>query len=353
MGDESLETLKGFSRTFVVHSNENPYAAAAAMAQMLARSREAGSYFRPSDAFVPSNLVCSSEEINNDSSPDQVDADFNGDWTAYLRITGLPACGLNYKDSRSPEQNTMRFLNAYCRRIPAMKARDVYESRELSIPSIYRPEFEYIVALLRDGGDLKPYLSRDILKRKRADRNDGLLNSWGIQHLHFRPDGTDHLLFCIISEVDVFLIQVLPHNQDHLWVNTQLLQIVHDNWPSRIARARLNGSRPEEMSATRRASLRGYNANFLVTVSDGTVYLPVAGGTMASGESQEDRVNCDKIFRELEHWRIIISQHAAAIRKALDMPPSKKLVVRMAFENQTCCFYEATSGTRLGVLASD
>lgn len=46
-------TLEGFSRGFVVHSNTNPYAAAAAMGQMAARSQAAGVYFRPSENFVP------------------------------------------------------------------------------------------------------------------------------------------------------------------------------------------------------------------------------------------------------------------------------------------------------------
>ena len=62
-------------------------------------------------------------------------------------------------------------------------------------------------------GDLKPCLSRDILKKGRPDRNDGLLNAWGIQHLHLRTPGTDQLLFCMITDT----IKTLPHNDKHLW----------------------------------------------------------------------------------------------------------------------------------------
>lgn len=104
--------------------------------------------------------------------------------------------------------------------------------------------------------------------------------------------------------------------------------------------------------AAKRHSLRGYNANFAITVADGTVYLPLGGGTMASGDPEEDRVNCDKIFLELRHWQSVIVQNASAIRSALNMSAFNKLVVRMAFNNHECCFYEPTRATRLGGFAA-
>jgi hypothetical protein len=120
MGKEFLAKAKRFSRTFVIHSNNNPYAAAAAMGMMAARSQQAGPYFRPSDNFIPQVVGLAAEEINTSSAPDQIGADFRGDWVEYLRTTGLPACGLKYKNARSPEENTMRFLNAHNRRIPSI-----------------------------------------------------------------------------------------------------------------------------------------------------------------------------------------------------------------------------------------
>lgn len=261
-------------------------------------------------------------------------------------------CGLRYIDSEAPERNTIRFLNAYGRRIPPMKSRGVCEARELAVAPEYQSDYRELVALIKAGGDLRPYLSRDILKKARPDRNDGLLDSWGIQHLHFRKEGSGQLMFCVITEAQVFMIQVSPHDEEHLWVDTQLIQILHDNWPALIAHGKHQGLRPEVISAAKRSSLRGYNANFPITVRDGTVYLPPAGGTMASGDSQEDWVNCDKIFWELAHWQSVIRQNAIEIRTALNIPASKKLVVRMAFDNRECCFYEPSRAIRLGGFAS-
>lgn len=352
MSDEFLAKVKGFNRTLVVHSTNGLHLAAAAMGKMVARSNEEGSYFQVSDHFIPNVDSLASDDPNIDSDPNQIYADFKNDWENYLRFCALPACGLKYKDSCTPQKNTLRYINAHFRRIPAIKVRTPHESPELSIPSEFQTDYERLITLIRTGGDLKPYLSRDILKNRRPDRNDGLLNSWGIQHLHFRSEGTQHILFCVITETDVFIIQALNHGMQHLWVNTQLFQILHDNWPELIAAGKLNGASPEMFSAARRFSMRSYNTNFPTTVSDGTVYLPPTGGTVASGDAHADWVKCDKIYIELEYWESFITREALAIRTALNMPESQKLIVRMAYDHQVCCFYEATRGIRLSGFAS-
>ena len=350
MGEDLLKKLKGFSRTFVVHSNTNPYAAIAVAGMMAARSQEAGHYFCVSDTFVPMLEALAQEEHNSPPDAHQIELDFKSDWIGYLRTTGLPACGLKYKEKLSPEENTIRFLNAYNRRIPPAKPRKIQLSKELLIPPQFQQNYEALIALIQAGSDLKPYLSRHIVKRKRPDWNDGLLNSWGIQHLHFRREGTDHLLFCVITGTDVYLIQVLPHVEEE-WVNTQLIQILHDNWPETIARANHSLMKPETFSTSKRQSLRRYNANFAVTVANGMVYLPLAGGTTASGDSIEDHYNCRKIFDELKFWQETIVLNVLAIRSSLNLPDAKKLTVHMAFDNCVCCFYEPTRAARLGGFA--
>ena len=157
-------------------------------------------------------------------------------------------------------------------------------------------------------------------------------------------------MFCVITDSDVFLIRVLPH-VDEEFVNTQLIQILHDNWPETIARANHSLMKPEAFSTSKRRSLRSYNANFPVTVADGTVYLPLAGGTTASGDSIEDHYNCRKIFDELKFWQESVALKVLAIRLSLNMPDTNKLTIHMAFDNRTCCFYEPTQVARLGCFA--
>jgi hypothetical protein len=64
MGEKFLAKIKGFKRTLVIHSNANPYAAAAVMGMISARSQEAGPYFCLSDNFVPIIDGLASEEFN-------------------------------------------------------------------------------------------------------------------------------------------------------------------------------------------------------------------------------------------------------------------------------------------------
>jgi hypothetical protein len=60
-------------------------------------------------------------------------------------------------------------------------------------------------------------------------------------------------------------------------------------------------------------------------------------------------MNCDKIFAELQYWQGVLVQSALQIRAALHIPASRKLVVRMAFDNRVCCFYEATEAIRIAL----
>jgi len=346
MSNELLAKLKGYGRTFVVHSNTNRYAAVAAMGAMMGRSQEAGAYFHFSEELIPPSQAPGASPSLPTTSGNLI-IDFKADWVHYLREIGLGACDLKFDKSRSVEENTMRFLNAHNRRIPEPSPRTVHESRELSIPQEYEQDYSVLKGAIRSGGDLRPYLSRDIIKKRKPDKNDGLLNSWGIQHLHFRPEGTGHLLFCKITASNLFAIQVLPHDENGLWVNEQLIQILHDNWPEEIASGRLQGIPAEAHASDKRIELRGYNANFITTTKDGTQYLAPGGGLMASGDCAEDRLNCDKVFGELRYWQEVTEKSEAEIRSSLNWLPTQPLHMKMMFENRKCCIHEATKGIRI------
>jgi hypothetical protein len=76
---ELLHRLKGYSTTYVVHSNANPYAAVAAMAVALSRSQEAGPYFQLSETFIPMIEGLAAVDVNADATENPIDADFEND----------------------------------------------------------------------------------------------------------------------------------------------------------------------------------------------------------------------------------------------------------------------------------
>jgi hypothetical protein len=315
---------------------------------MMGRSQEAGAYFHFSDDLIPAIQAEEAAETVCESESRTLKVDFKNDWVRFLRQAGLPSCSLRFDDSLTLDENTMRFLNANNRRIPVPAPRAVHESRELSIPQEYEQNYLVLKEAIRSGADLRPYMSRDIIKKGIPDKNDPLLNSWGIQHLHFRPKGTKQILFCLISATDVFVIQALPHDDD-VWVDDCLLRILHDNWPKEIAHRQLNGLSPENFEKGEAFELRCHNANYTTTMADGKVYLAPGGGLMASGDCSEDALDCHKIFTELDNLQKVVADIEANIRTALSWPTSERLWLKMAFDNRKYCIYEATRGIRIAL----
>jgi hypothetical protein len=325
--------VKKRSRTFVIHSS-NPYAAAAAMGMAVARNESSGNYFDPILGPIPGGgpdpLAQSPSSAPRTADP-MLKVDFRADWAAFIR-SDMTGYGLTFSQSRTLEQNTDRYLNAK-RRIPRQGAKTIHESKELRIPAQYANDYSALTKLIREGGDLKPYLSRDIGRKKSPDKNDPLLNRWGIQHLHFRRRGPGDVLFVKITDTDVFVIQAFPHDDPQVWVNTSLLQILHDNWPE-TAEGRVAGIPGDSLLACERLALQYRNRNFATPMSDGTVYLSPGGGVMESGQCADDRVASDRILGYLAYWQRVVEDNAAELRAALGIPSPEKLVLHLIFENE-------------------
>ena len=307
------------------------------MGMAVARNESSGNYcrsdFRTDRPAVGRDPLAQSQSSAAPTADPMLKVDFRADWAAFIR-RDMTAYGLTFSRSRTLEENTDRYLNAK-RRIPRQTARKIHESKELRIPSQYSNDYSALTKLIREGGDLKPYLSRDIDKKKSSDKNDALLNRWGIQHLHFQPCGTADVLFVKITEADVFVIQTLSH--DHhahpdVWVNTTLLQILHDNWPE-TAEGRVAGIQGESLMSSERLALQHQNRNFATTMSDGTVYVSPGGGVLESGRCFDDRVASDRIFGYLAYWQKVVEDNGANFRTALNIPSPEELLIKLTFEN--------------------
>ena len=85
----------------------------------------------------------------------------------------------------------------------------------------------------------------DFLSR-RADENgfkDRMLTCWKMHHIHFYPEKKkgDMLLFAVIMEDRVYMVDVLPHNKKYVFSTFDLLNIVHSNWREIFEPYRLRG----------------------------------------------------------------------------------------------------------------
>ena len=201
------------------------------------------------------------------------------------------------------------FLNAERRRFPA-RPRQVYKSRQFTCPSAHSQALADIEGKIQAGEDLAPYLSR---RTGNPRDSDALLNHWGIFHLHLgttmEDDGfvarTNHLLFCKFTHQGAYLIDVHPH-QD-AWPRTEMMRIIHDNWPETIAHWRARGVTGDSLSDSKVAKLRASNLNHVLKMPDGVVYFAPGGGTTSAGSNPVDTlvVDCLKDWSARESQRII------------------------------------------------
>ena len=116
------------------------------------------------------------------------------DWREFIEAEA-PKLGLRYSAASTLEQNTIAFLNARRRNVPR-RPRVVQESCEFLGQNLGQHATDYLALkkLISEGGDLTPYLSRDVL-RSRAEKNDKTLNSWGVHHI-FTSAQVVRAMFC-------------------------------------------------------------------------------------------------------------------------------------------------------------
>ena len=225
--------------------------------------------------------------------------DFYSDWIEYLKSQ---LTHLGYADRQVKEKYCLYYFNALHRMIVPVP-RKVLFSMEFSCPTEHIQTIETIKDRIEQGLDITPYLSKNI---KKQDYHDKLLNEWGIYHLHLGQEResskfierTKDLLFVRFDERYAYFLKVMSHGD---WAKSEMVEIVHKNWPDRIKQFRLAGVHIEEnMSEEDRRKLRKAGANTLFISKDGTVYAPIGGGYTIPGISINVVRTCDYIKKRIE-----------------------------------------------------
>ena len=227
-------------------------------------------------------------------------ADFLTDWVRALRdhlisVQGWDALEIQALDDRDVP---IRYFEALRRRI-APRPRILRTANDFICPAGDTGGWQTFQQKVRAGGDLNPHLST---RHASLLNNDGLLAEWGVHHFHLgvapNPRNptfvkrTGSLVYAMVTDDTFYAINVYTHRD---FEADSIIESIHRNWPERVSRYRMKavtgGQWPKEL----RRTLRGKNANVLVTVADGTVYMPISGGVMASG------VNAQAV-READYW---------------------------------------------------
>jgi len=188
----------------------------------------------------------------------------------------------------------MKFLNIKFKLVD-IKPRKVFYSAELKSKMSSEPYFDVLKIIeekFKNGKDITPHLSKLVLD---PENQDGLLNDWGIHHLHLSNTKTnpndkfyvrsDYLLMFILGFDFVCFLDVRPHSESHfndpdypLWVRDELLEIVQKNWPKLLEKHEYKGFKPTKKYT--KEEYKQYRDAGIITdaVIGDKVYAPPGGG---------------------------------------------------------------------------
>ncbi|MGR3970531.1 hypothetical protein [Shewanella sp. 1180_01] len=219
----------------------------------------------------------------------------------------------------------LHFLTVTERRIP-IKKWNIHISPQLQ----NRTEIVDIVSMLSKGKDVNPFLSKQVKGQHQNKKTDLLRFEWGIYHIHFEEGGKgDEMLFVYFDGNEAYLLDILLHEKNganHItWTNTDLIQILHDNWPHVIARAIFKTDSKETLTTEQRQILRNKAANTNVTVRDGTEYMPIGGGFSCSKHPQKAAENTLRMLKRTEELEsMVLNNNNNNIKNLLLIDKSSK-----------------------------
>jgi hypothetical protein len=190
----------------------------------------------------------------------------------------------------SDDRVLIKFFDSW-RRLPSIRPRRLWVADDFRCPLEHTEGWRQLQRKSVGGEDLCPHLSR---RHARLDTLDGLLNEWGVRHLHL---GTAHaasgsgyversgpVLFARITETDFYAINVYTHGE---WENASTLESLHRNWLDAIKNYRIRGVHAESLTTAERRNLRRVNVQTATVSSDGAVYMAISGSVASSGTSAE------------------------------------------------------------------
>ena len=172
--------------------------------------------------------------------------------------------------------------------------RKVVYSREFQCPEEYQEALSQFEQSARKGKNLNTYLSDQI---RKPEKSDDLLNDWNIYHFHltkrFREDGfakrSDYQIFAWVTADCIYMIQIYPHKEAHLYTKKELLKIIEENWPELLKPHHIKGAvrLSVQLDDEQYGVLRDAHATSFVELGENKVYGLIGGGYMSDGSSGE------------------------------------------------------------------
>jgi len=248
------------------------------------------------------------------------------------------------------------------RRIPIIK-RSVHISKELghklSLDIYLKNKVDNLKNLFERGENINSYLSNKIRKidqtGKSGKNSDKLLYEWNIYHLHFDINRSKELLFLMVFTNAVLFIDVLGHENEGkeniTWTNTNLVQIVHDNWPQAISDFIFARGKKDTLTSEERKTLRSKSVNTTVIVKDGTEYIPLGGGFSSSSHPTYAIINSDKLIFSTRNLEKVLNKNMNQLISLFNQKGIPKPEFKLKLDDDLTPFiYESISKSRVNLI---
>jgi hypothetical protein len=250
---------------------------------------------------------------------------FYEDWSAHLgnELTKIGYVIPSYWDDRKV---AMAYFNVQKRRIdPA--ARSFVFATDFICPPDCQPGLDWLREKSERGDDINPHCSKDL---RKAGKFDPLLFDWGIHHFHLgktlESNGfvarTELILLAMVKNDSIYCIATRPHGKTNpgVWVERDLLEIVHSNWPDLITHRRLNvESVGPKITDEEYLDFRKNGLSTPVELQDGTVYLSPGGGYTSGRNSIDVILEYNQSVNGLEILKRKIELELPQITKKIRM----------------------------------
>lgn len=243
-----------------------------------------------------------------------IESDFLGDWH-HMVLHELQQIDSTVDPAADPSDLCIRYVNWRRRQVPK-GPRTVHVAPELQCPAALSGGFEALKDKIQRGDDLTAHLS---IRLDDLEFDDGLLNDWGIYHLHLgttphptKPafvKRTGDVLMARFDNQNAYLIEIVPHQQ---WTRKRLLEIVHRQWPNTIAQYRVPGRPTQTFTEKQYAQLRKAGVLTMIEL-DGVGYQPLGGGSATSGVSVYVVNTCNRIIDSLRDYEAQLKAKATEV----------------------------------------
>jgi hypothetical protein len=219
------------------------------------------------------------------------------------------------------DRQVLDWLHYRARLIPR-RPRQVKVSQQVAAQMAHYPAIGRLKALFRTGGDVSPWLSDSVRKRKDDPLADLMFNDWQISHFHLgnvfvaedkvgpRPRG-ELLLFALIKADHVTFIDLHQHGA---WTAQQILRVLLQTNPKDmremkgILGTQSGGHTDDELLSLRKS---GITAPIQL---DGKVFMPPGMGVSTSRHATRLAQAFQNLKKNVHDLRLRLKQNA--------LPPS-------------------------------